>query len=317
MKKIVFILSLLTQFTYGQKVNLIFDSDIGPDYDDVGAVAVMHSLADSGKVNILATIACNKHKYIVPVLSTLNTYFKRKDIPIGIVKGKAPTLKSGQKWDSLIVAKYPQSFKSNDQATDAVKLYRKVLASQSDLSVTICTVGFLTNLADLLESKPDKISKLTGLELVRKKVKLLVSMAAKFPEGKEYNVMCDPISAKIVAENWPSPIIFSGQEVGSQIFTGLELSKNENVQNSPIKDVYAKCIPLNIKDANGRMSWDQTAVLVAIQGAEPYFSLVEGRIKVDEMGGNKWLPNGKGHFYLKEKMPYTEVGKVIEGLMMR
>ncbi|MCU0354171.1 MAG: hypothetical protein MUD08_10610 [Cytophagales bacterium] len=67
----VFILLALptvaTLETYAQSVknskpavNLIFDTDIGPDYDDVGAMAVMHALADSGQVNILATIACNR-----------------------------------------------------------------------------------------------------------------------------------------------------------------------------------------------------------------------------------------------------------------
>lgn len=37
-----------------QPVNLILDTDLGPDYDDVGAMALMHALADSGQVNILA-----------------------------------------------------------------------------------------------------------------------------------------------------------------------------------------------------------------------------------------------------------------------
>ena len=29
-------------------VSLIFDTDMAPDYDDVGALAVLHALADSG-----------------------------------------------------------------------------------------------------------------------------------------------------------------------------------------------------------------------------------------------------------------------------
>lgn len=34
-----------------QPVNLILDTDLGPDYDDVGAMALMHALADSGQVH--------------------------------------------------------------------------------------------------------------------------------------------------------------------------------------------------------------------------------------------------------------------------
>ena len=31
-----------------ESVRLILDTDLGPDYDDVGAMALMHALADSG-----------------------------------------------------------------------------------------------------------------------------------------------------------------------------------------------------------------------------------------------------------------------------
>ena len=38
-------------------VPVIFDSDMGPDYDDVGAITLLHSFADSGYAKILATVA--------------------------------------------------------------------------------------------------------------------------------------------------------------------------------------------------------------------------------------------------------------------
>ena len=40
---------------------VIFDSDMGPDYDDVGAIAMLHNFADEGSANILATIASTKY----------------------------------------------------------------------------------------------------------------------------------------------------------------------------------------------------------------------------------------------------------------
>ena len=33
-------------------IKIIFDSDLGPDYDDVGALAFLHAMADSGKAEI-------------------------------------------------------------------------------------------------------------------------------------------------------------------------------------------------------------------------------------------------------------------------
>ncbi len=298
-------------------VNLILDTDIGPDYDDVGAMAVLHTLADSGQVTILATVASNQSKYIAGVLSVLNTYFGRPNIPIGVVRGRGVNLVASQKWDSLLVAKYPHKIKSNEQAENALTLYRRLLAAQPDGSVTLVTVGFLTNMANLLISKPDEYSPLNGRDLIKKKVGKLVSMAGRFPSGKEFNVDRDPVSSKIVFDGWPTPIIFSGFEIGMAIHTGLPLTKNDKIRNSPVKDVFALSIPMSAQDAKGRMSWDQTAVLVAIQGSEKYYGLEEGRFMAHPDGSNDWNPAGKGHFRLVQKMPVPQVERVLEELMAR
>lgn len=298
-------------------VNLILDTDIGPDYDDVGAMAVMHTLADSGQVDILATVASNQSKYIAATLNALNTYFGRPNLPVGVVRGRGVNLTASQKWDSVLVARYPHKIKSNDQAEDALTLYRRILAAQPDGSVTIVTVGFLTNMADLLISKPDKYSPLNGRDLIKKKVKKLVSMAGRFPEGREFNVDRDPVSSKIVFDGWPTPIVFSGFEIGMAVHTGLPLTQNEKIENSPVKDVFARSIPMSKQDEKGRMSWDQTAVLVAIKGHVPYYELQEGRFIAHDNGSNGWNPAGKGHFRLVEKMPVPQVERVLEALMAR
>ncbi len=165
----------------GRPVNIIFDSDMGPDYDDVGAITILHALADKGEAKILATMASTKYEGVAGILNVFNTYFKRPDIPVGLPKGYALELRDWQHWTDTLLAKYPHKIKTNDEAEDAVKLYRKILATQPDHSVTIVTVGFLTNLSNLLNTKADAYSSLSGNELVKKKVKLLVCMAGKFP----------------------------------------------------------------------------------------------------------------------------------------
>src|SRR6266496_5475684 len=243
-------------------ISIIFDSDMGPDYDDVGAITLLHAFADSGYVKILAIVASTKYEGVAAVFSVLNTYFKRPGILIGVPKGKALELKDKQHWTDSLIRKYPHKIKTNNDVNDAIEVYRKVLSAQLNKSVTIVTVGFLTNLSALLQSKPDKYSKLDGKELVKQKVKQLVCMAGRFPSGNEFNVRMDAAASQFVFDNWETPVLFSGVEIGFKIKTGLPLINNNRIQNSPIKDVFRISIPLDPQDSAGRMSWDETAVLI-------------------------------------------------------
>ncbi|MDR3626820.1 MAG: nucleoside hydrolase, partial [Ignavibacteriaceae bacterium] len=279
---------IFAQNSARKPVPVIFDTDMGGDYDDVGAITVLHALADSGYANILATVASVKYEGVASVLDIFNTYFKRPGIPIGVPKGTALETKDWQHWTDTILAKYTYSVKSNKDVPDPVTIYRKILASQPDKSVTIVTVGFYTNLANLLKSKPDQYSPLTGKELIKRKVKQLVSMAGKYPSGREYNLFADSVSSKFVCRNWPARIVFDGFEIGEKIKTGLPLIRNEKIQNSPVRDVFSLCIPKAKEDEFGRMSWDEVAVLVAIKGYKPWFKVREGRIQVENSGNNSW-----------------------------
>ncbi len=298
-----------------QAVPVIFDTDMGPDYDDVGAIAMLHALADSGQAEILATIACTKYPKVTAVLSVLNTYFGRPNLPIGVPQGKAIADKDSQHWSDTITARYPHAIRSNASVPDAVVLYRKLLAKQPDRSVTIISVGFMTNLCNLLMSSPDQYSPLSGKALVNRKVKQLVSMAGKFPGGKEFNVFKDIPAATVVFAKWPTPVLLSGFEIGEQIHSGLPLTQNVQIRNSPVKDVFAICIPKATEDAGGRMSWDQTAVLVGIKGYAPYYSVKSGRLTMNPDGSNGWDAAGKGHQYLVAKIPAQQVEKIINELM--
>lgn len=295
---------------------VIFDTDMGPDYDDVGAITLLHAFADSGKAKILATIASTKYEGVAAVLNVFNTYFKKPGIPIGVPKGNALTLKDWQHWTDTLIAKYPHAIKNNDEVPDAVELYRKILAQQPDNSVTIITVGFLTNISNLLQSKPDKYSSLPGKELVRKKVKKLVSMAGKFPAGKEFNIEKDAAASRYAYEHWEKPVLFSGFEIGEKIKTGLPLVNNEAIKNSPVKEVFSLCLPMAKEDNNGRMSWDETAVFVALAGYQPYYTVKAGTIQIAEDGSNTWNEKGTKQHHLVESRPPAEVEKVINELMM-
>jgi inosine-uridine nucleoside N-ribohydrolase len=288
---------------------------MGPDYDDVGAITLLHALADSNQARILATIASTRYNGVASVLSVFNTYFNRPDVPVGVTGKNGLDISDGQHWSDTVRKNYTHALQSNEDAVDATTLYRRILSEQPDNSVTIITVGFLTNLSNLITSVPDKFSGLNGLELVKKKVKLLVSMAGTFPTGREFNIHRDALSARQVFEKWPVPVIFSGFEIGQKIKTGLPLIQNTNINNSPVKDVFRISVPLAKNDSAGRMSWDQTAVLVAIKGYSPFYSLQPGTIIINDDGSNKWVNSGKKHAYLVAKADPGIVENYINKLM--
>ena len=88
------------------------------------------------------------------------------------------------------------------------------------------------------------------------------------------------------------------------------------IKGSPVKDVFAWSIPLDPQDKNGRMSWDETAALVAVKGYSNYFTIVPGRMVCHEDGSNDWDRKGKGHYYLVQKMPIPQITEELNRLIM-
>ena len=286
----------------GYVPRVIFDTDMITDFDDVGALACLHALADAGECEILATVSSTRGNASVGAIEVINHYYGRSDLPVGAPKGMGvmgahpgaktkvdPAAPLGEKKGGdgghykyrKMLADYPGWYRyaDADAAPDANEVYRRVLAAQPDGSVTICSVGFLTNLRRLLETKPDDISLLDGKELVAKKVKLWVAMACKYPKGKEYNSKWDAASSRIVLENWPTPAVFSAFDYGRNIFSGRAMAESAAEGRTPVRDIFAENLPTkeqmekdpakwhaNCYGPGGRSSWDETAVLIAVRG---------------------------------------------------
>ncbi len=309
----------------GAPAKIIFDTDMAEDVDDVGALALLHALADMGEAEILACMISVPHEYVGPCIDVINTFYGRPDIPIGHVRGfqRSYPTDNGQKIPSNYAQKmaetFPHSLKKSSDAEDAVALYRRILASEPDQSVQIVSVGFITNLKNLLNSTADAASPLNGEELVAKKVSQWVCMGAIFPNrGREYNVMMDTGASVRAINDWPTPVIFSGFEIGARIFTANALKSKP--ESNPIRMGYEWY--WNGKENLNRESWDLTTVLCAVRGAEPYWTLSEpGKCLMHATHGygeSEWIPYAKGnHRYLIEKMPPAEVGKVIDELICR
>lgn len=290
-----------------ESVKVILDTDFSSDADDVGAVAVLHNLSQSNDTEILAMIISSGDPWSVTALHNLNSFFGKPQIPLGTVGEK------GVKHDSSYTKAIANLNAETAVYHDAVELYRKVLAEQPDNSVVLVSVGFLTNLSDLLKSESDIASNLGGHELVTKKVKHLVCMGGQYPSGKEWNFYQDAISAKTVVEQWPTEIYFVGFELGERIVTGTSLKRLGTM--NPVARTYK--LHNNFK---GRPSWDQLAVLYGAGNGRlrrDLFTVSEpgvNGVRLD--GSNLWRAEATGkHFYLSLKKSTMETSEVIEKMM--
>jgi hypothetical protein len=296
-------------------VRILFDSDIGPDCDDAGTAALLNALADRGEAAILGMACCTSSEWGAPCLDAINTWYGRPDVPVGTLK-KGGFLCGGgdHKYNEHVAKNFPNDLKSGKNAPDAAELYRKILAAQPDGSVVMVAVGPLTNVANLLGSGPDASSPLPGAALVGKKVSRLVVMGGSYPKGHEWNFQQDGAAARKVNEEWPTPIVFSGGEVGGNIGTGARLF-SETPPENPVRKAYE----LYNGAGKNRSSWDQTAMLYAIKGETGVFRLSpEGTNSVTADGKNQWAaaPGGR-HRYLVKAVGDKEIAKVIEDFMVQ
>lgn len=195
----------------------------------------------------------------------------------------------------MLVAGWPSRVKNSTQVPSAVAVYRKVLAAQPDRSVTISSIGIHTNLAGLLKSEPDEHSPLPGLELVRRRVKLLAVMGGKYGgmhgqhgggaacnlcggSSSAHNHRTASAASSYVAAHWPreSKLIWSGFEVGVSIQSGgtgfqrcaVATGCRARPGHSHKCDPCAAALINYEGGANrSRFSWDPLTTLVAVRGA--------------------------------------------------
>lgn len=296
------------------KPTILYDTDIGPDCDDAGTLAVLHALADLDECHILGMAATVSSPWAAPCLDAINTYYGHPDLPVGTLK--ADGFLATSRYSKQVTTEFPNDLKNGSAAPNAVVLYRELLSGQPDGSVTVVAVGPMRNMRDLLESSGDEHSPLGGRDLVAAKVARLVVMGGNFPRGgAEWNLKQDTQSAHIVADEWPGQIIFSGGEVGNSIQTGASLSEATPPEN-PVRRAYE----LFVGAGKSRSSWDQTAMLYAIRSDPGLFRLsAPGRVEVDpNTGVSTFSPDESGqHHYLIKEATDDVIGSEIDELMIQ
>jgi inosine-uridine nucleoside N-ribohydrolase len=296
---------------------------MGNDIDDAVGLAMIHALESRGEARLLAVTVTKDNRWAAPFIDAMNTFYGRGEIPIGVVRnGKTPDDSKmirlpaeRQRPDGSFV--YPHDLVDGREAPEAVGLLRRILAKEKDGAVTIAQVGFSTNLARLLDSRPDEVSPLRGRDLVKRKVRLLSIMGGAFPEGKpEYNIETDIPSAKKLFAEWPTPIVTSGYEVGNKILYPASsiLHDYGYVPDHPLAESYRDYM----KMPYDRPMWDPTAVLYAVRPAA--FALSPpGVITVDDKGRTHFTadPAGKHQYLTPSAGQSTDAVRAIIDLTRR
>lgn len=188
---------------------------------------------------------------------------------------------------------WPRALNDSSSTPTPLELYRRILSSAEDNSVTLISLGFLTNLAALMNSPSDDVTPLAGSDLISAKVKELVIMGGQYPSGWEFNFGGgDPASTYDVVSNWPRnvPITYSGFELSENIFSGKTLP-DLAPRDSPILAAYQWYVG---RCSTARESWDPVTTLYGILGLDGCREFGTGKLftYANEIGYNKAFANG-------------------------
>ena len=290
---------------------VILDTDIGPDCDDVGALACLIHYAKTYGFPILGVCNCTSNP---AGNGTVDAVCRHCGYPTPALGqwDKPGFLDSDPfcRYNKSVAEKFSDDYRTGTlKVADPVTFYRRLLADAPDHGVMIITIGMFNNLAALLDSPADHISPLTGPELIRAKVYALVSMAAILPEGREFNVFCDHVSCQQVFAKWPTPVFLSDFRIGYNMMTGFDsLTDADEAAKSPLTLAYY------LYSGGMNHSFDLTAVQFAALGEGELYALhepVELEFYAEQPDGpadaTRAIPHPDGKFFFMKKVAEDEV----------
>lgn len=285
-------------------IRLIVETDMGNDIDDALAFDLIYKSMDCGRIELLAVGNHKLSPTATDYIDILNTWYGYPSTPLAA--SSAPIRNDHAPDYTIPVCRMrtadgsPAFARSKRPARieEPVALYRRILASQPDSSVTVLSLGFATELARLLESSADTLSPLSGRELVARKVKLLSIMAGSYGDKQraEYNVVNDIPAMRKLFEEWDTPIVQNPFELGKRIvYPGSAIETRFGWTTlHPVVEGYRHYHPMPYD----RPTWDLLSVVYLLHPDR--FTVSEpGRITVDSLGFTRFAPDPAGrHVWL-------------------
>lgn len=282
---------------------IIYDTDIGSSTDDLFGLEMLHRYHDEGRCRLLGVVSDREGEEYAACTDMMNTYFGHGFLPVGMVRNgvKNPPVWIDYKElpnyaDGNGKLMFSRSITDYTTLPDGWELYRRLLSAQPDHSVSICSVGFVTALAQLLATEPDQYSPLNGVDLVRQKVKCIYLMGGVFHNSVEpdFNFRKSFAFAREFFRLWPKEVdmVFSPMEVGENVEYKPEqvISDVSWTDVHPIKQVYMRC-----NCNTGQMMWDPMSVIQAVEGDELFLLSERGTVEFREDAMTVFTPSATGN----------------------
>ena len=323
--KIACVVLLSASSVFLGATNVIFDTDMGNDIDDVVALTMLYKYCGEGSARLLAVATNKDHPNSAEFLRIMNAHYGHAGTPVCVGKTEKT------KWDKLFCTpvcamkdsngnpKFPRADAS--VVREAVKGLREALSKAPDNSVVYISVGFSSNIAALMESEADEHSPLGGRDLAAKKIKMFSVMGGNFSDAnyREYNVAGDIPAAKKFFGNPPSDIVFAGYEIGMQTFYPLGRAEEFLGKDNPAAAACAAFMSnTGEKGSTARLrpNWDPSAVLAAVE--PEYFEYSpKGDVFVGSGGETSFKQNPKGKCYFIMPLDKEGAKKVSERIMLK
>ncbi len=242
---------------------IIIDTDVGNDCDDIGALSVLGNFYKQNKINILAVTVCNQY---LPAYHTTDIMLEEYgiDCPMGMSDNnqKVHTEWGGDYSNAVDLAFQARSRKDWSRLQSATRVLRKALARNKKGKIKLITLGMLNNIANLLDSGPDDISRKTGRELFEENVSEMVLMGGRFDDEmetyQEFNIHEAPWAAEKVINTTSVPKTFLGWEVGNPVKTGQTFYDHHETPQYVAYQTY--------NQGQLRESWDPLTMYIALTG---------------------------------------------------
>jgi inosine-uridine nucleoside N-ribohydrolase len=252
------------------RVPVLLDTDIGDDFDDALALAL---ILQSPELDLrgITTVFGDAHTRALIVCRLLYA-LGRNDIPVA--SGSAP--RPVPEFNGQMQYGLRPCFRKRPERASAVEfLYNQLKARPGEL--TLLAVGPLTNVAELLRQHPDCKPWIKRLVIMGGAVRVGYQM--KPPAEPEWNIKCDPKAAQVVFASGV-PLVVAPLDATAHLALGEEARQRLWSAGRPLTNELHALYQL--WDRKTPILFDPLAAALCL--TEKFCTLEDMRLEVDDKG---------------------------------